>query len=366
MKNWSRERWRRLYLREAAQQRALWPLMQRGTRDYCIKIAEDDGTLTTLEPGADPVQVLARVLGAHQEELALVELAIRGLLDDGFLEADEHRVFVPNLPIAQGDDDLDYEAAGVQSEPVQVGKSAAERARDYRARQRQKRHAARDGASQNTVTDRHEPSRDAPSHRHVTVSRGDSQKDTPNHLLARQTSQKNQPDPNTQARDGARDASRDGASSESVTGSRDVTRDVTGRDTKAMAEHWLKSAQDAVLTYGPFETWPEVKLISSAFEETWGRSDEPRHAGDPRGKLMLARFAEGYTVEKMVLAVRRSKFADYMVEKQSNQSLMTILRDAGQVDKFAALTAPKPGPARGRAAPPQGDHGKTGWEVTQR
>jgi hypothetical protein len=40
MKDWSKERWRKLYLREALEQR-LWSVMARGLRDYLIRLAED-------------------------------------------------------------------------------------------------------------------------------------------------------------------------------------------------------------------------------------------------------------------------------------------------------------------------------------
>jgi len=42
MKDWAKERWRKLYLREALDQR-LWSVMARGLRDYLIRLAEDDG-----------------------------------------------------------------------------------------------------------------------------------------------------------------------------------------------------------------------------------------------------------------------------------------------------------------------------------
>jgi hypothetical protein len=118
------------------------------------------------------------------------------------------------------------------------------------------------------------------------------------------------------------------------------------RDLKAMAEHMLRDRCGAELVLPPFQTWPEVTAIGEAFAETWGRRDDPRHGGDPRAKAILLRFAEGYTADQLALAVRRSKFADYMLEKRSNQALVTILRDAAQVDKFSALTQPSSEPTR--------------------
>lgn len=125
-----------------------------------------------------------------------------------------------------------------------------------------------------------------------------------------------------------------------------------------MADHVIRDRCGAELVLPPFQSWPEVVTICEAFAKTWGRRDDVRHGGDPRAKAILGRLSEGYTVDQIVQAVRGSRFADYMVEKQSNQSLVTILRDAAQVDKFSALTEPASSP-RKRAVPPprQADSG---------
>ncbi len=65
MKDWSKERWRKLYLRESLEQR-LWSVMARGLRDYLIRLAEDDGTL--IRDDDDPEGALLKALGAHPEE----------------------------------------------------------------------------------------------------------------------------------------------------------------------------------------------------------------------------------------------------------------------------------------------------------
>ena len=53
MKDWSKERWRKLYLREALDQRP-WSVMARGLRDYLIRLAEDDGAL--IRAADEPVE----------------------------------------------------------------------------------------------------------------------------------------------------------------------------------------------------------------------------------------------------------------------------------------------------------------------
>ncbi|HKO48998.1 MAG TPA: hypothetical protein VJV79_14805 [Polyangiaceae bacterium] len=69
MKDWAKERWRKLYLREALEQR-LWSVMARGLRDYLIRVAEDDGAL--IRDSDEPVEALLHALGAHAEEAGLV------------------------------------------------------------------------------------------------------------------------------------------------------------------------------------------------------------------------------------------------------------------------------------------------------
>jgi hypothetical protein len=98
MKDWSKERWRKLYLREALEQR-LWSVMARGLRDYLIRLADDDGAL--IRDADDPVEALLTVLGAHDEEAELVRGAIELLRRDGFLGGGARSLTVRNLPVAQ-------------------------------------------------------------------------------------------------------------------------------------------------------------------------------------------------------------------------------------------------------------------------
>lgn len=133
------------------------------------------------------------------------------------------------------------------------------------------------------------------------------------------------------------------------------------RDLVAMSEKMLRNRGGFMSAFGDTHTWPEIRAICQAFLETWGRADEPKHGGDPRARVILERLAEGIPVERLVLAVQRSKFADYMREKQSNQALMTILRDAAQVDKFCALTALPRKTGASRAPQPEAESG--GWQA---
>jgi len=135
MKDWSKERWRKLYLREALDQR-LWSVMARGLRDYLIRLAEDDGAL--IRDADDPLEALLLALGAHADEANLVRGAIVLLRRDGFLSGGPRSMFVRNLPAAQTWEPRpsvppDPEAP-LRSAPAT---SSNERVRQFRERQRQ-------------------------------------------------------------------------------------------------------------------------------------------------------------------------------------------------------------------------------------
>jgi hypothetical protein len=141
MKDWSKERWRKLYLREALDQR-LWSVMARGLRDYLIRLAEDDGAL--IRDAEDPVEALLRALGAHADEADLVRGAIVLLRRDGFLSGDARSMFVRNLPAAQTWEPRVATPPEVEEPPrPNTVSSSNERVRQFRERQRQ---AATSGA----------------------------------------------------------------------------------------------------------------------------------------------------------------------------------------------------------------------------
>ena len=134
MKDWTKERWRKLYLREALEQR-LWSVMARGLRDYLIRVAEDDGAL--IRDSDDPVEALLVALGAHAEEAELVRAAIVLLCRDGFLAVGTRSIFVRNLAAAQAWEPRVVAAeAEAPAKPTPVG-SSKERVRQFRERQRQ-------------------------------------------------------------------------------------------------------------------------------------------------------------------------------------------------------------------------------------
>src|SRR5215216_6150379 len=94
-RDWTKERWRKQYVREPLQHRA-WPVMARGLRELLNALAEDDGLL--VRDVADPVEALVRGLNPQEYEVELVQAAVELLLHDGFLAQDEHSIWIPELP----------------------------------------------------------------------------------------------------------------------------------------------------------------------------------------------------------------------------------------------------------------------------
>ncbi len=116
------------------------------------------------------------------------------------------------------------------------------------------------------------------------------------------------------------------------------------------ARRWVELADagngagraEADMRYGDPARWPETIEICASMRATFGRPDEPRHSGDPRARVVVDRFREGYSPAELCEAVRGSKNAANIADNREFQALKTILRDAAQVDKFRALAGPLP------------------------
>lgn len=131
-RDWSRERWRKQFVREPLEER-LWPVVARGLRELLNKLAEEDGTLIT--GVSDPEASLVEALAPRSEERELVRLAVTLLVRERFLETDETSIWIPDLNASQAarwvpsDVELPHESARVPS-------SSTERVRRHRAKKR--------------------------------------------------------------------------------------------------------------------------------------------------------------------------------------------------------------------------------------
>jgi hypothetical protein len=132
-RDWTKERWRKQYVREPLQHRA-WPVMARGLRELLNALAEDDGSL--VRDVADPVEALLRGLNPQAYEVHLVHAAIELLLQDGFLAQDEHSIWIPDLPRSQAQREAMPPAAERTASSVAARQTSTERVRQFRERQR--------------------------------------------------------------------------------------------------------------------------------------------------------------------------------------------------------------------------------------
>lgn len=93
-----RESYRKLYVRESAEDRML-PIFARGLRDYLLRHAQEDGTL--LKKTKDWKDDLARALGVHRSETKCFKDALERLLENGFLTFEGGRLWITRFEEAQ-------------------------------------------------------------------------------------------------------------------------------------------------------------------------------------------------------------------------------------------------------------------------
>jgi hypothetical protein len=359
MKDWRRERWRRLYLREAAQQRATWALMARGIRDYAVRLAEDDGTLVD-DAGDNAFDVLIRVLAPQPDEEASTRAACVVLLADGYLEQEDGRIWIVNLPAAQGDDEVQTEAGAIPT-PRGAPKSNAERQREHRERKRREREALRD-----SVTGAPEPSRDSAKNSNenrnaaavtsnVTTSRVLSQDLPSGSVETSQKNQKNQPEEPESQHSDARDAKRDGGR-DSERYARDVTRSVTDPKSRAEALTMGEGAAAAYLLAHPYadaylepQLWPTVIAVSQALSEAAGRPERKlgQYQQDKGVKAVIGLLAAGNLPSVLVRVAKALPTLDFWQRSPHQLGLSSFTPDVleraqAELDRSRAPGGPMP------------------------
>lgn len=108
------------------------------------------------------------------------------------------------------------------------------------------------------------------------------------------------------------------------------------------AKLWKRDPTTASMRFPNPESWPELRGLCDLLAAIFGGHPEyPRNSGDPRCRVVLERLASDIQLSRLTAAIRGSKHVDYIREKPESQTLMTILRDDAQVDKFAKF-APAP------------------------
>ena len=88
----------------------------------------------------------------------------------------------------------------------------------------------------------------------------------------------------------------------------------------------------------PPEGDPAVLALCQAWSDVWGVGVHLRGGlRDPRLNAILSRLSEGFTVEQLTEAIKGSKNDDFIAKRKALQTLATVLKDAGAVDKYASL-----------------------------
>jgi hypothetical protein len=131
-------------------------------------------------------------------------------------------------------------------------------------------------------------------------------------------------------------------------------------DLPGRAQLWLDDPQRASLVAPQPERWPEVRALSERCAVLFKRRavEFPRTPNDPRCRVVLARLAEGYDVDRLMLALEGASRDEHYQRSPQFQNLAQVLRDAAQVDRFCALaeapadTTPRSGQQRGPGPKP--------------
>ncbi len=111
-------------------------------------------------------------------------------------------------------------------------------------------------------------------------------------------------------------------------------------DLKVRAAVWARDPFGASLKYPNPELWAEtielnnlVAMVFGSDPDTLSQSD--RHGKiDPRVKVLIERWAEGVPQDRMRLAVRGAALDEFIRDRPTLQSIVTIFKDANAVDKY--------------------------------
>ncbi len=118
-------------------------------------------------------------------------------------------------------------------------------------------------------------------------------------------------------------------------------------DLKVRAALWSRDPFSASLQYPNPERWTETvelnQLVAAVFKtdpDTLARSDQHGRI-DPRVKILVDRWAEGVPQDRMRLAVRGAALDEFIRDRPTLQSIVTIFKDGNAVDKYCRLAKSK-------------------------
>lgn len=133
------------------------------------------------------------------------------------------------------------------------------------------------------------------------------------------------------------------------------------------AKAYLDDPETVAHQLGDPATWWEVTYLLSQFNEVWDKEHEILDGSDARAQVILERYSEGHSVEKLGAAIRGARGSEWIREHGTMQTLTTILKDAHAVDKYAAMDGAHAGNGHGNG---QGrtrtDYECEGWTAEAR
>jgi hypothetical protein len=371
MKDWSKERWRRLYLRESAEQRGLWCVTTRGLRDYLIRIAEDDGQIVS----SGGISAAIEAIGTKDRERELIEISFELLLVDGFIRLDEAGgVFVVRLPEAQSNEPITARPR-VSTTPG-IGPTLIEKPRSGRwanTTPEQRSEAARLAALA-----RHGRKGDAAGDAESTqpVTQGDAENDAAGDAAGdagspRAVSGQNQASggleesqrEKTEERDQTHARTQGDAQGDASEVTHHVSASHEGISLQAAAALWLTNPQEAQCAAPSPHLWPVVLAVAAHLDHVFpppGRDRRTKKAlygwQDTRVQVVVARLAEGLALQDLCEAISGAALDGHVKRNAQFQSISNILKSAEQVERFQRLLAaggehPRPSALPGGRAP---------------
>ena len=115
------------------------------------------------------------------------------------------------------------------------------------------------------------------------------------------------------------------------------------RDSRLWVENPMRASYDAREPW----TWRPVLEVLAHFELKFGGTPvRPTKWADPRLRAVVERFSEGSTPDDLRMAIDGAALDDHIQTHPEFQNVVTVLRDANQVDRFMRLarSGPRPPP----------------------
>jgi hypothetical protein len=123
-------------------------------------------------------------------------------------------------------------------------------------------------------------------------------------------------------------------------------------EVQAKASAYVRDPNRTALEHGPVEKWPEVVAAAEVFEAEWPGSGSLR-SRDSRALVIVERYAQGFTLDDLRDAAEGAKRDPHIASNPTFQTIKTVWRDEGQIDRFRKLLT-SPGVSKTHRQPSTG------------